>query len=418
MTRRGFRCRHSVSCLVMVAVAATMTACSSSDSGSSAGSTSGSSSGGGSSSGAASGSPLLIGYINDSGGPVGYPSNDGGIQAAVAYINNELGGVQGHPLKLISCLEDGTSAETQKCAQQMVAEKPLLVSFGLVNNSAVVYPLLNAAGIPVIGGTPVTPDYKAKDAFFFQGGGIAGEYGMVLLLHRNYPQAKSVGIVDLDIPQGHAAATTVNSLLATFGIASKAVFVSPTATDFLAPLSGVDPSKQDAILALTTQAGCISLAQAVQTQNLKLPVIYVGACNDAKVIKQAAGAMTGSYVRSEGPDANGNDPGVVKYRNALKKYVPSGVLGNTSEDTFADTMTIYNVLTKLGPDTTSSQIISTLNSTPGKTYFGQSYQCGQSKTYTSICSFATFWSQVVDAAGTLKDPSGGLAIDPGKLLDS
>ena len=63
--------------------------------------------------------PIVIGYVNQEGGVPAFPEATVGTEAAVEYINGELGGIGGHPLELKTCLvqaeEDG-----QKCGTEMV----------------------------------------------------------------------------------------------------------------------------------------------------------------------------------------------------------------------------------------------------------------------------------------------------------
>ncbi len=409
------RRRRGLLCVVVASVVLTATACSSSGNGGHPANSSGPGTAG-KSSATASGSPLLIGYMNDSSGQNGYPAYDDGVKAAIGYINS-VGGVQGHPLKLDSCTDDGTSADTQKCGQQMVADKPLLVTTGLVNNMAAVYPLLNAAGIPVVGGTPVAQtDYTAKDTFFFEGGSLAVVPAIALLIHQDLPSVKSVGVLALDIPAAKAAVPLVTGPLKSFGVQNKTVFASLTSTDYLAPLSGLSPSKQGAIAVMTAQPGCIGVAQALKSQNLKLPVISGAQCNDAKIIKQAGGGMTGWYVWSTGPDPASSDPNAAIYRSAMSKFNPSGAIGTLSESTFANVLTIYGLLKSIGPGATAKTISSTLSSTPGKTFFGADYKCGEVKTFPAVCNFGTRWYQITDISGHLKDATGGKYLDAAPLL--
>ena len=48
-------------------------------------------------------SPLYVGWVSDETALTGHPGNTDGVVAAVNLINNHLGGVDGHPLKLVSC---------------------------------------------------------------------------------------------------------------------------------------------------------------------------------------------------------------------------------------------------------------------------------------------------------------------------
>src|SRR5450631_4456024 len=73
--------------------------------------------------GAAHGSPITIGYANQEDV---FPEATIGIDAAVKYVNAELGGIGGHPIRLTSCKitveEDG-----QKCGTQFANDSSISV---------------------------------------------------------------------------------------------------------------------------------------------------------------------------------------------------------------------------------------------------------------------------------------------------
>ena len=48
-------------------------------------------------------SPITLGWVNVEGGPGGSPEATLGAQAAVKYVNDKLGGIGGHPLRLNVC---------------------------------------------------------------------------------------------------------------------------------------------------------------------------------------------------------------------------------------------------------------------------------------------------------------------------
>ena len=62
-------------------------------------------------SGKANGAPVVVGFVNQENAAVGsFPEVRADAEAAVRYVNAELGGVGGHPLRLESCVTDGTPA--------------------------------------------------------------------------------------------------------------------------------------------------------------------------------------------------------------------------------------------------------------------------------------------------------------------
>src|SRR4029453_7075149 len=155
----------------------------------------------------ASGEALRIGFINQEAGSVGvYPETVAAAEAAVEYINPELGGLDGHPLELVKCVTDGTVPATQRCAEQMVNEGGVFAQAGLDNNLQALDPILEAAGLPLLGGIPITPgDFNATNARFFIAGGAVAYPGLATYILEFMPDVKTVGILANDSPGAAAA---------------------------------------------------------------------------------------------------------------------------------------------------------------------------------------------------------------------
>ncbi len=75
----------------------------------------------------ATGTPYVFGMINDETGAVTFPEARQGAIAAENYVNNYLGGINGHPIQIDSCTGDGTPATAARCANQLVASKPIAI---------------------------------------------------------------------------------------------------------------------------------------------------------------------------------------------------------------------------------------------------------------------------------------------------
>ena len=75
---------------------------------------------------------------------------------AVTYINDELGGVDGHPLKLDTCFTT-TEQQGTSCAQQLLAAKvPLIATGGVAVGAQSLLAAINGQ-VPVIDGVAATP---------------------------------------------------------------------------------------------------------------------------------------------------------------------------------------------------------------------------------------------------------------------
>ncbi len=89
--------------------------------------------GGGSGSGAKKGdNSVVVGMINQEDAPVGsFPETRQAAQAAVAHVNNDLGGVNGRPIRLEVCTTSGTPESSAACANKLVGDQPLAVLGGV-----------------------------------------------------------------------------------------------------------------------------------------------------------------------------------------------------------------------------------------------------------------------------------------------
>src|SRR5262249_39750291 len=76
--------------------------------------------------------------------------------AAVKYVNEYKGGLNGHPIKVDVCATDGQPATTAKCANKLVAEKPVAI-LGATDINGAAFPIYARAKLAYIGGANITP---------------------------------------------------------------------------------------------------------------------------------------------------------------------------------------------------------------------------------------------------------------------
>ncbi len=128
----------------------------------------------------AEGEPLVVGFQNPEGDPSGsFPEYTEAAEAAVEYINSELGGfgsdpvagIPGRPVELSVCSMAINPADSQRCANELAGEDPLVVlsSLNFFGNH---FPIYAAADVPVIVGTPITvSDFTSPGVYAIGGGG-------------------------------------------------------------------------------------------------------------------------------------------------------------------------------------------------------------------------------------------------------
>jgi ABC-type branched-subunit amino acid transport system substrate-binding protein len=156
----------------LAAVAAIAIAgCGSSSDGNSA-STASATSGGSGGSGA-SGSKLTVALAAPTNNAViSDPYSISGAQAAINALNKR-GGLAGHPLELDYCNDQVDPNQTTACASEFVKKNAIAVVGGDVTNDALYVPILQKAGIPMVGFNPYT-QYSQDNLYLFNGGPIFG----------------------------------------------------------------------------------------------------------------------------------------------------------------------------------------------------------------------------------------------------
>lgn len=111
---------------------------------------------------------MALGAINAPG--FSLPSIPVGAQVAINQIN-KAGGLNGHPIKLITCNDENNPNTATACAREAITDKVAAVVGGLSIFDLKIIPYLKQAGIPWIG--PATPDdYTSKNLFLLGDEGL------------------------------------------------------------------------------------------------------------------------------------------------------------------------------------------------------------------------------------------------------
>src|SRR5690349_9040391 len=108
--------------------------------------------------------PAYIGYVNQQGGPtaVGLLAT-AGAQMAVEYANAELGGINGHPIQLVTCFIASAEEEGTVCAQKFLANKNVnVIEMGGVAVGVQSFFSTLGGAKPVIDGVAATPIDSAQ----------------------------------------------------------------------------------------------------------------------------------------------------------------------------------------------------------------------------------------------------------------
>jgi branched-chain amino acid transport system substrate-binding protein len=249
----------------------------------------------------ATGPPIVVGMVNQEDAPVGsFPEVRRSAEAAVRYVNEELGGVDGRPLKLEVCTTRGTPESSQACANELVGKQPVAVLGGVDLGAAASLPVFQRAGIPYVGGSPTLAEELTSPASYMLSGGTVAD----LLAQADYAlntlKAKRLAAIYVDLP---GLLTTVVQasdvvLRAKGATEVKTVAEKADAADFTAAVTSANNSKPDVIFVVFPAQSCARIMQAVQALGVKATMFYPGACASSSVVDAAGGGAEGAYFGS------------------------------------------------------------------------------------------------------------------------
>ena len=223
--------------------------------------------------------PVTIGYINGQGGPpnFNFPQATSVIRAGVKMVNEELGGVRGHPLRLSECFWAQAEEEGVRCGQQMVNDKVNAIIYGFVTvGNQSIYATVKGK-IPIVGVVTANPaDPTAKNAFFLNGSqtSVLGPFGTYT--QRFLKNVKTVAIVYPNDPGAITAAAALRKGLQQVGRKVTSIAVPPLSTDLLGPAT--QASSADMIVAALGFTTCVPFARAIAQINYSKPILSTPIC--------------------------------------------------------------------------------------------------------------------------------------------
>ncbi len=316
--------------------------------------------------GKAAGDPIKIGYVNQEDF---FPENTIGIDAAVQYVNDQLGGAAGRPIEIEAC-KVSTPEDGAKCGAQLANDPSvnIVVTGTLLYGNKELYDSLNGKKAVVVGNGVTTDDFTtpAGQAFTAGSPGVIPALAGVLLQYVK-PDAKKVAILASDNPAGQAAANALlKPVLEKAGVTTTIVPVADTATaaDVQTAMNNVGAADADAFIPIVTIQQCINVYDAMKALAINPIVITTGLCfgtpmtDHLKEAGETGPVPDGWYFGGYGysyfqPDL---ESGMATYLKEVKEYGKPAPGATTLEYTgfagpsFANIMTITKFMNELGPD--------------------------------------------------------------------
>lgn len=301
---------------------------------------------------AASGDPIVFGVLNLESGPVTFPEALLAEQAAVQYVNEYKGGIGGHPIKLVTCQTDGAPATSQRCANQILDQKPVAILGAADTGAPGAIPVWETAGLAYLGGIPFTPvEQNSKNAVIFSSVSTADNAAASLFAVKTLG-AKSAAVIYTSDTQGTAVAEKV--IIPTFNGAGLTnvtkVSIPPTASDVSAAVATAVGANPDVIY-VNAPAACPNILNSLKSLGNTAKIIGIDPCTSPAAIAGANGGAEGLYFAAPVLDPGAGTPETKLYVAAIQKYAPA----NTALDSIAALgfQTVINVQSALAKFTTA-----------------------------------------------------------------
>lgn len=267
----------------------------------------------------ASGEPVVVSLINEEGGDSNAQSlnTHAGIDIAVAYVNEYLGGLNGRPIEILHCAGKGTPADNQACATEAVQAGVAFYTQPYQAQEEIVVNTFAEAGIPsILNSSSSGPGMTGPHAYALTGG-YPGTLGLFALA------AKEAGVTKLahmvtDVPAATGAAKALGGI--TFGNAGVGyeVVAVPLATpDFSATMQTAVTGGADALMATGDASFCSSFFKAYKALGLDLKKFVISVCVTDSVIQEAGDVLAGSYSQAA---KNPSAEEAAIYAAAVAKY--------------------------------------------------------------------------------------------------
>lgn len=329
----------------------------------------------------ATGTPIKVGFINQGEGATTYPGTTAGAQAAFKYLNAH-GGINGRPIDVEQCLDDGTPQVTAQCASTLVSKGVSVVLNGANLSDGGAHSILTGANIPMVGGFPYTPDDTASKTSFWMFPDPDLLAGGIKLMASTF-NAKTIGYLMPDVASAQAPENVMASTASGLDIDFKVARYELTSTDFSAPIAQLMLAHPQVMLTFTTDASAAAAVQQFRSAGWTGPIVIGTSTafltNSNHAAAKDVYAMSDMYTWYSTTGVPSRDVSDINiFTSAMQTYEPGTPLGSYAQDGFATAMDLAEVLSSLpstGIDSTSIMTALRADQTYNK-FMGTTFNCG------------------------------------------
>ncbi|MDW5594867.1 ABC transporter substrate-binding protein [Conexibacter stalactiti] len=316
--------------------------------------------------------PVKIGFINTQGGVEDDPDATATAQAAVDLVNEQLGGIEGHPLELETCFVVNAAEDNQACAQRFAADDDVaVVQIGMGSALDPIYTTLRGRRA-ILGGLAIEPSSLVAPAVFYTPGAARTGTTMAQFAKDRLDARKVAFVYGGDERGVQALAPAFEDLGMTYTAAS----MGEEGAQLNAALVATKAKDADAIVFLGSGATCAQLEKTKTSLGIDTPVIGTDLCASREVAEALGDYPRWNFIYQS---ANYNDPSnpeVAAVQAAMEEY-QSGVPYSLIFP-FGNTLALAKIFNELGVDAlTFENVERALRAFEGPVFAGpQRLACG------------------------------------------
>jgi branched-chain amino acid transport system substrate-binding protein len=351
---------------------------------------------------AASGSPVVFGVLNIQSGPVTFPETLTAEQAAVSYVNAYKGGIGGHPIKLVSCITDGQPSTSQRCANQLLSDKPVAILGGADTGAPGAIPVWTRANLAYLGGVPFTPaEQTYANAVIFSSISTADNAAASVYAGQTLG-VKSAAVIATSDTQGTSVMNNIIVPTMTAAGITKItkILLPPTSSDVSSAVATALGAHPDLIY-INAPAACPNILASLKQLGNTAKLMGIDPCTSPPAIKGANGGANGLYFASPVFDPGSGTPDSNEYLAIVKKYAPTLTLDSPAAIGFQTVIDVQAALAKFATaDLTTAKILAafrTGQSTPN--FMGHPYLC-DGKQLAGAPAICNSYEQIRQVQGT------------------
>lgn len=317
----------------------------------------------GGTSGIATGDPIKFGYVNSE---ADFPESTVGLNAAVAFVNAELGGAAGRPLEVVPC--PVASPEDAVTCGSLLAADPAIVAVvtgGLRAGNAELYAALGGIKPMIVGDVGVRADFDTTVGKSFTASLPGTAVGMAHFVITQLDAVEKVAIVVNDSESTRLAGELfVRPVLQRSGVVTSLLELDQD--DPAAARTVVESIDDDAdvIILLSTIRGCSDIRSALDDTDTEIVVVTTMSCTGEGMAdasqdrRDVQPAPNGWYFADHGFNPYQPDvaSGMSTFLSKIQQYgVPipgaatvqvTGLAGSS----FANVLTLTKFINQLGVD--------------------------------------------------------------------